>query len=327
MSPAEHAALTRLGWNDTLAASIRDAPPQAVPVRVIEQHRSEYRVCGASGERAARTQPLLHRHMSQQGDGIAVGDWALYVDDGRWLVQRLPRASLLERAREDGRRQRLVANVNTALLVMGLDGDYKPERLARYQQMTEASGVKVVIALTKADRVADADAQRNEIQQQAGAATPVLLMDPRAATTQALLAPYLQPGLTLALLGSSGVGKSTLMNTLLGTEVQRTGETQATDDLGRHTTTARSLRMLPGGACLIDTPGMREIKLVEEQVADDFADVRALTDACRFSDCQHQNEPGCAVIAAVGSERLAAYRDSLKPRAGKFRRGKAAGGV
>ncbi len=327
MSPAEHAALTRLGWNDTLAASIHGAPPQAVPVRVIEQHRSEYRVCGAGGEHAARTQPLLHRQMSQQGDGIAVGDWALYVDDGRWLVQRLPRASLLERAREDGRRQRLVANVNTALLVMGLDGDYKPERLARYQQMTEASGVQVVIALTKADRVADADAQRNEIQQQAGAATPVLLMDPRAATTHALLAPYLQPGLTLALLGSSGVGKSTLMNTLLGTEVQRTGETQATDDLGRHTTTARSLRMLPGGACLIDTPGMREIKLVEEQVADDFADVRALTDACRFSDCQHQNEPGCAVIAAVGSERLAAYRDSLKPRAGKFRRGKAAGGV
>lgn len=327
MSPAEHAALTRLGWNDTLAASIHGAPPQAVPVRVIEQHRSEYRVCGTGGEHAARTQPLLHRQMSQQGDGIAVGDWALYVDDGRWLVQRLPRASLLERAREDGRRQRLVANVNTALLVMGLDGDYKPERLARYQQMTEASGVQVVIALTKADRVADADAQRNEIQQQAGAATPVLLMDPRAATTHALLAPYLQPGLTLALLGSSGVGKSTLMNTLLGTEVQRTGETQDTDDLGRHTTTARSLRMLPGGACLIDTPGMREIKLVEEQVADDFADVRALTDACRFSDCQHQNEPGCAVITAVSSERLAAYRDSLKPRAGKFRRSKATGGV
>lgn len=322
MTPADLAVLTRLGWNDTLAASMVDAPPNTVPVRVIEQHRSEYRVSGAHGEHAARTQPALLKQMHVDGDGIAVGDWAMFAAEGSWLVQCLPRFSLLERSREDGRRQRLVANVDTALLVMGLDGDYKPERLARYQQMTEASGVRVVIALTKADRVADAASQRATIQQQAGVDTPVLLMDPRKPATRELLAAYLQPGHTLALLGSSGVGKSSLMNTLLGAEVQRTAETQTTDDLGRHTTTARFLRQLPGGACLIDTPGMRELKLVEEQVADDFADIRALTETCRFSDCQHRNEPGCAVISAVTPERMAAYRDHLTPKPAKFRRGK-----
>lgn len=322
MTPTDLAALTRLGWNATLAASMIEAPPNTVPVRVIEQHRSEYRVRGAQGEHSARTQPALHKQLTDEGDGIAVGDWALYVEEGGWLVQRLPRFSLLERSREDGRRQRLVANADTALLVMGLDGDYNPERLARYQQMTEASGVKVVIVLTKVDRVPNAAALYEEIQAQAGAATPVLRLDPRRADAIEVLSPYLQTGRTLALLGSSGVGKSSLMNTLLGNEAQRTGTTQVHDDLGRHTTTARFLRLLPGGACLIDTPGMREIKLVEEQVADDFADIRALTDNCRFSDCQHRNEPGCAVIAAVTPERLAAYRDSLKPKPAKFRRGK-----
>lgn len=322
MTPADHDILVPLGWNATLAAALAEAAPGAgVPVRVIEQHRSEYRVRGAQGEHAARTQPGLHKQLTLDGDGIAVGDWALYLEEGGWLVRRLPRFSLLERSREDGRRQRLVANVDTALLVMGLDGDYNPERLARYQQMTEASGVKVVIVLTKADRVPNADALMREIQAQAGTATPVLQLDPRRAEAVQVLSPYVQPGRTLALLGSSGVGKSSLMNTLLGEERQRTGETQALDDLGRHTTTARFLRQLPSGACLIDTPGMREIKLVEEQVADDFADIRALTDACRFSDCQHQNEPGCAVIREVTPERLSAYRDSLQPKAAKFRRG------
>ena len=321
---SEDEALIHLGWTATLAAAAAAVPSGAgVPVRVTEQHRSEYRVRAARGERTARTHPALHKTLSAADDGIVVGDWAIYQAEGGWLTQLLPRHSLLERSREDGRRQRLVANVDTALLVMGLDGDYKPERLARYQQMAVAGGVAPVVLLTKADRVADAGTLREAIQTQAGAQTPVYVIDPRTPAALDVLAPYLQAGRTLALLGSSGVGKSSLMNSLLGTEAQRVGATQDhQDDLGRHTTTARFLRLLPGGACLIDTPGMRELKLSKAQEADDYADVHALAQQCRYSDCQHQREPGCAVVPGLTAERLATYRDSLAPKPAKFRRGK-----
>ena len=315
--------LIRLGWNATVAAALAQLPADGGrPVRITEQHRSEYRVRDSSGEYTARTHPALHKTLTAAQDGIAVGDWAVFIEDGGWLTQLVPRRSLLERSREDGRRQRLVANVDTALLVMGLDGDYNPDRLTRYRQMVVSGDVRPVVLLTKADRVPNAEAQRAEIMALVGEGTEVHMLDPRTPQALAVMAPYLVLGHTLALLGSSGVGKSTLMNRLVGEEVKRTGETQKTDDLGRHTTTARFLRLLPGGACLIDTPGMREVRLSKEQIADDFSDVRALADTCRYSDCQHQREPGCAVLAGTTPERLQAYRESLVPRAPKFRRGK-----
>lgn len=317
--------LTRLGWNAALAEALAQLPPApGRPVRIIEQHRSEYRVHDGQREFTARTHTALYKALTAAGDGIAVGDWARYQDEGDWLTQLIPRRSLLERTREDGRRQRLVANVDTALLVMGLDGDYNPERLMRYRLMAVAGGVAPVLVLTKIDRVKNADELRHEIETLAGPDTPVHALDARSQEALDVLAPWLAPGRTLVLLGSSGVGKSTLMNKLLGTETQRIGATQSQDDLGRHTTTARSLRPLPGGACLIDTPGLRELKLSQEQeqIEDDFSDIRELAGKCRFSDCQHQREPGCAVIGGVTPERVAAWRASLAPRVAKFRRGK-----
>jgi len=317
--------LTRLGWNAALADALSPLPPvPGRPVRIIEQHRSEYRVHDGQSEFTARSHPALYKTLSAVDDGIAVGDWARYQDEGGWLTQLVPRHSLLERVREDGRRQRLVANVDTALLVMGLDGDYNPERLMRYRLLAVAGGVAPVLLLTKIDRVKNADELRSEIETLAGPGTPVLALDARSPRAVDALSPWLAPGRTLVLLGSSGVGKSTLMNSLLGTETQRTGATQAQDDLGRHTTTSRSLRPLPSGACLIDTPGLRELKLTQEQeqVEDDYADIRALAAQCKFSDCKHQREPGCAVLRGVVPERLAAWRASLAPKAPKFKRGK-----
>lgn len=317
--------LDRLGWNSAFASALAALPVvPGRPVRIIEQHRSEYRVHDGQQELTARTHPALHKTLSAVEDGIAVGDWARYQDEGGWLTQLIPRRNLLERSREDGRTQRLVANADTALLVMGLDGDYKPERLERYRLMTVAAQVRPVMVLTKSDRAEQLPALCAEIEAMVGAGTPVHAVDARSAEARAVLAPYLALGQTLVMLGSSGVGKSTLMNNLLGSAVQRTGGTQVLDDLGRHTTTARFLRRLPGGACLIDTPGLRELKLSREQaqVEDDFSDVRELAKQCRFNDCQHQREPGCAVTRTLSAERLAAWRASLEPKPGKFRRGR-----
>lgn len=315
--------LERLGWNAAFAAALAQLPElPGRPVRIVEQHRSEYRVHDGEQEFTGRTHPALHKLLSAAEDGIAVGDWARYQDDGGWLTQLIPRRNLLERSREDGRMQRLVANADTALLVMGLDGDYKPERLERYRLMTVAAQVRPVMVLTKSDRAENLPALRAEIEAMVGAGTPVHALDARTPEAGAALAPYLGLGQTVVLLGSSGVGKSTLMNNLLGSELQRTGATQALDDLGRHTTTARFLRRLPGGACLIDTPGLRELKLSREQaqIEDDFAELRELARQCRFNDCRHQREPGCAVTRALSAERIAAWRQSLAPAAKPFSR-------
>lgn len=326
MSSASDTALAGLGWHAAWEQALAAQPAlPGRPVRIIEQHRSEYRVDDGEREFSARTHPALHKALSELDEGLAVGDWARYQDEGGWLNQWLPRRNLLERSREDGRRQRLVANVDTALLVMGLDGDYKPERLERYRLLAVAAQVRPVVLLTKSDRAENLPALRAEIEALVGAGTPVHAFDARSPEAGLALAPYLAPGQTLVLLGSSGVGKSTLMNQLLGREAQRTGGTQAQDDLGRHTTTARFLRRLPGGACLIDTPGLRELKLNREQaqVEDDFSDVRQLAAGCRFNDCRHQREPGCAVTRELSAERLAAYRASLDAKPAKFRRGRA----
>ena len=285
-------------------------------MRIIEQHRSEYRVHDGVAACTARIHPALLKQLGAADDGLAVGDWARFDDDGGWLVAALPRHNLLCRHREDGRLQRLVANVDTVFMVMGLDGDFSAEGLLPYRQMADAADVAAVAVLTKRDRAPDADAQVRAVTAAFGGGVPVVSVNARAPDTVSLLAPWLGIGQTVALFGSSGVGKSTLTNTLMGTEVQRTGATQALDDLGRHTTTARSLRLLPGGACLVDTPGLRAVhRMPTVPQREDFADLVALADGCRFANCSHGNEPGCAVRAGAASERIDRWLATPAPAA------------
>ncbi|MGH8446562.1 MAG: ribosome small subunit-dependent GTPase A [Solimonas sp.] len=301
-----------IGWNDhwTRTLATVETQPGAL-ARIVEQHRDRVALHDGLAVFSATLHPSLHQQLQDAGEGLSVGDWII-VDrdnDPPLVMHMLPRACLLERGRGDGTRQRIVANVDCALLLMGLDGDYSPNRLERYLLLVRSAGVMPVVLLTKPDRCDDIEARCAEIQRIAGS-SPVHTLDARQGDAAAALAPYLSPGQTLVMLGSSGVGKSTLMNALLGAAVQKTGATRAGDDTGRHTTTSRTLRVLPGGACLIDTPGVRELQLAgSEEVVDQhgFDEIRRLAEQCRFSDCQHESEPGCAVVAQLSPERLHNY--------------------
>jgi ribosome biogenesis GTPase len=197
---------------------------------------------------------------------------------------------------------------------MALDDDFSVRRLERYLLLARESGASPVVLLTKPDRAADAPAQVRAIGEVAGGA-PVHVLNPRRNEGVALVSGHLGPGRTGALLGSSGVGKSTIINRLIGSDVKRTSDVRGADSKGRHTTTHRELVSLPDGSLLIDTPGMREIQLwdADQAVGDTFDDIEALAAGCRFADCRHGEEPRCAVKAAVEAgqlpaERLESYR-------------------
>jgi ribosome biogenesis GTPase len=200
----------------------------------------------------------------------------------------------------------LVANVDTALIVMGLDGDFNPRRVERYLALTQGAGVWPVIVLTKLDCATQSRQAIDDLRSRIPATVPIEAIDATAAETAGTLAPYLAAGQTAVLLGSSGAGKSTLTNTLLGRAAQATGAVRSDDSRGRHTTTARTLHRLPGGACLIDTPGLRSLRvdLDETELAASFDDIARLAGQCRFRDCRHVDEPGCAVRDGVAADRL-----------------------
>ena len=327
-------------WADAMAAH-----PQARPARVVEQHRSGYVVADATDHAfTAESPPEWQRPPGYKRGKVApedravVGDWVL-VEDGRRIVALLPRRSAIKRgaAGEHYRQQLIAANIDTVLIVCGLDGDFNPRRIERYLLLVQAEGVTPVVVLTKADRPgADLAAARAALaaidlppEAQAGdadatgrapgevasagptaAGVAVVAVNARDPASVAALDRFLPPGATAVLVGSSGAGKSTLTNSLLGIERMKTAEVREHDARGRHTTTFRALIALPSGACLIDTPGMRELKPTgEETLADGgFGDIEALAAQCRFRDCAHRNEPGCAVRAAVEAGQLDAGR-------------------
>jgi len=285
--------------------------------RVTEVHRETLSLCDAHGEAAARAMPRLTRSLAEGGTALSVGDWALGQDDahgGRWVVARVPPTNHLARIDGYGHRHPVVSNVDVALLVMGQDDDFNPRRLERYLALAHGEGILPVVVLTKLDvatAAGDPVAQRiADLRERIGRAIDVFAVDATDASSAAALDPYLERGRTLVLLGSSGAGKSTLTNTLLGAGVQDTGPVRASDGRGMHTTTARSLHRLPTGACIIDTPGIRTLRPDgdEATLATTFSDIDALAAHCRFDDCRHDGEPGCAVRDAIDSDRLRNWR-------------------
>jgi ribosome biogenesis GTPase len=302
----------------TAVATVAPASAESTLMRVTEVQREGVTLHDGRGENSARLLPALRAALGDDGDAVAVGDWVLAERNayGEWWVHvRVPPLNQLARRLHDGRdkvtRVVIVSNVDTALLVMGLDHDYSPRRLERYLALVRMAGVAAVVVLTKADLCDDVVGRLQQVQAllpQGAAAIAVNALGTGDAAPGQALAPWLQAGQTLVLLGSSGAGKSTLTNALTGAE-QDTGANRAGDSRGRHTTTARSLHATPQGACIIDTPGLRTLRLDGDADRLDavFDDIARLAPLCRFRDCGHDNEPGCAVRAAVSSERLRNY--------------------
>ncbi len=331
-------ALQAIGLGDALRERLACgvADPLARPMRLVEVQREHWLLHDGHCSHRARCCTALQQDLLAQGESLAVGDWVLARPDdpgGCCISCRLPPVNqLTRRTRSGGRhglrggvqRQALVSNVDTALLVMGLDHDFQLRRLERYLALVELAGVPAVLLLSKADTVPPELAARRlaEAADVLPPRMPALALDMRQPQVAEALAVWLRPGQTLVLLGSSGAGKSTLANSLLaahgeaGTVSGRhTGAVRADDSRGRHTTTVRSLLPLPGGACIIDTPGLRALRLdldEAEQLADAFGDVARLAPLCRFRDCQHLQEPGCAVRLAVDAPRLHNFHKLLR---------------
>jgi ribosome biogenesis GTPase len=281
--------------------------------RVAVSIRDEYRVLTATGEvRAEPTGALLYSAGSR-ADLPSVGDWvAMRPAGGDYAVvcDVLPRATLIAR-RAAGRtedQQPMAANVDTVLIVCGLDRDFNPRRLERYATLVYESCATGIVVLTKSDLRSDASSC---VEQAASAAAgmDVVAISSIEDDGLAALQPRLESRKTFVMVGSSGAGKSTLLNRLLSDERQRTAPVRESDNRGRHTTTHRELIVLPNGAIFIDTPGMREVGLWagEESLSHTFDEIADLAERCRFRDCSHNGEPGCAVAAAVDPARLESY--------------------
>ena len=289
-------------------------------MRVIEVQREGLRLHDGRHEHAARQLPALRAALADEGDAVAVGDWVLAEANayGEWWVhRRVPPLNQLARRLHDGRdkvtRVVIVSYVDTALLVMGLDHDYNLRRLERYVALVRLAGVGAVVVLTKADLCADVTTRLQAVRALLPQGVAAVAVDALGDEPARVLAPWLQPGQTLVLLGSSGAGKSTLTNALTGAG-QDTGANRAGDSRGRHTTTARSLHATVQGACIVDTPGLRTLRLDGEadELGAVFDDISQLALRCRFRDCRHENEPGCAVRDGVTGERLRNYHKLLR---------------
>jgi ribosome biogenesis GTPase / thiamine phosphate phosphatase len=307
-------SLTPYGWNDQRDLQMEDYTELGlIPARVVVQQRSLWHVV-ADGFEGPATLAGRFAHEAGPGGHPVAGDWvAIDIEgDAARIHGVLPRHGALTRkaAGTSHGTQVVAANVDLALLVMALNGDVNLRRLERYLALAASGGVQPLIVLTKADLVDDPGAEMDAVHDAAGD-VPVLAVSSRTGEGLDRLQRWLLPQQTAVLLGSSGAGKSTLVNALAGGDVMATGAIRESDGRGRHTTSHRELLLLPSGALILDTPGMREVGLADgaEGVREGFADIEALALECQFSDCTHQREPKCAVQAAIA--RGALERDRL----------------
>jgi ribosome biogenesis GTPase len=295
------------GWNDFFANHFEPYCHQGFTVaRVVIECRNSYILQTENAELSAEITGKLRYRASDRQDFPAVGDWVVIRAREREgtasIHEILPRKSKFSRKNvgAETTEQIVATNVDTVFLVSGLDGDFNPRRIERYLILAWESGANPVIVLNKADVCPNLEACLREVS---AIALGVPIITISAATSQGLeeLQPYLQPGQTVALLGSSGVGKSTITNQLMGETVQTVQAVSQEGDRGKHTTTHRELLLLPTVGLIIDTPGMRELQIWtgDEGISGTFADIEELAQQCRFRDCQHQREPGCAVRQAL----------------------------
>ena len=306
--------LESYGWTPERQA---DFAPHAgrglLPGRIVVQQRSHARVMTAEGEIAASLAGRLTHEAGERGFPVT-GDWvacARRPGEGATIQAVLPRSSLFVRraAGQSQTVQSVAANVDLALLVTSLNADLNPRRLERYLAMALESGVRPVVVLTKADLATGAGSAAGTVSSALGG-VETLVISAKDGLGMEALAGLLSPGLTAVLLGSSGAGKSTIVNALAGEQRMATAAIRDSDAHGRHTTTHREIVLLPSGALLLDTPGMRELGLWDAQAglsaafADLEAQVEVLAASCRFRDCRHESEPGCAVRIALEDGRL-----------------------
>lgn len=314
MSDRGPLTLARLGWRPFFAEQIRSAERDCVPARVFGVRRRSLTVAFEGGEADLHLGGRWFQGAPEQRPTI--GDWVLLDARCATIVRLLERHSLLAR-RAPGRAhelQPMAANVDTMFLVTSCNEEFNPARMERYLALALEAGVRPVVVLTKAD-CADSTERYRAAAAGLMRDLAVELVDARDPATLGGVRAWCGEGQTVALLGSSGVGKSTLVNSLAGAALQATGAIRAADAKGRHTTTGRSLHLLPDGGLLVDNPGMRELMLAaaEQGVTELFADVEELASRCRFGDCGHETEPGCAVRDAVADgsldpRRLDSYR-------------------
>ncbi len=306
--------LEAYGWSAARAEEFRPHAAEGhIPARVLTQARETTRAISERGELDVVLQRAFRREVADRTEFPAVGDW-LSVEprdepDRAALRTVLPRSSAFVRQHPGGSHtasgQVVAANVDVVLLVASANADFNDRRLERYVALALQSGAQPVVVLNKVDRCPDPAEYLDRI----AAVAPALPAHPVSAVSGIGLEDlrrYVGPGRTMALLGSSGVGKSTLINALLGWDRQNTAEIREADSRGRHTTVSRELILLPGGGVLVDTPGIRSVGLwdAQEGVDETFADIRDLATRCRFNDCRHNGEPGCAIAAALEAGEL-----------------------